>query len=190
MVWIEGRDLPPFPESIDDAVGDLGTEPALIVLDSYELISSLDSHLRDLVIPDLPDSTIVLIGAASETVAWMVRPRLGRNVRVFELDGLGRNQLADLARRHGVHDPALVADLVRTSHGSPLAVVLGASTGTTGSVAELAGRLMGSEADRDRYEVLTVAALARVTTAELLGAVLPAPRRIRRLQMARRPFVL
>src|SRR5690606_22326127 len=59
VIWIEGRDVPPFPEAIDYALSTLGDGPAFVVLDSYELISSLDSHLREIVIPSLPASTIV-----------------------------------------------------------------------------------------------------------------------------------
>jgi hypothetical protein len=174
VVWIEGRDLPPFPEEIDAALGDLGDDPALVVLDSYELISSLDSHLREIVIPNLPASTVVVIGSRTKPSRGWFEGGWDGVVHHLELDGLPRGELRDLARRHGVEDPQLAAQLALTSHGSPLAVVMGASTGSVGSMAELADRLMGNEAEKDRYGVLSVAAIARVTTPELLDAVLGA----------------
>lgn len=172
LVWLEGRDLPPFPEAIDEAMGDIDGERALVIFDSYELISSLDSHLRELVIPNLPSSTIVVVGSRTRPSKGWFEGGWDTVVHSIELQGLTAAEVAELAHNHSVSDPALIAALTRTSHGSPLAVVMGASTGSAGSLAEVADRLMGSELDKDRYGALSVAAIARVTTPELLEAVL------------------
>lgn len=172
VIWLEGRDIPPFPEAIDQALGGLGDEPALIVLDSYELISSLDNHLREIVIPQLPEATVVVIASRAKPSRGWFEGGWDGVVHTLHLDGLPGGDLRELARRHGVADRTLASKLAVASHGSPLAVVMGASTGSVGSMAELADRLMGNEADRDRYAVLSVAAVARVTTPELLDAVL------------------
>ena len=62
---------------------------------------------------------------------------------------------------------------MRQAHGSPLAVTVGVHAGQGGAVADLADRLLGHEVDSDRYRTLSVAAIARVTTAELIEAVQP-----------------
>src|SRR4029077_6408993 len=49
----------------------------------------------------------------------------------------------------------------------------GLHAGQCGSVADLADRLLGHEVDSDRYRTLSVAAIARVTTPELIEAVQP-----------------
>lgn len=171
--WIEGRDLPPFPEEIDRALGNLGAEPALVIVDSYELISSLDGHLRELVLPDLPATTIVVIGSRSKPGRGWFEGGWDHVVHSIELGGLSGPDLRTLATRLGVDDQRLRDDLVRTSHGSPLAVVMGATTGSVGSMAELADRLMDGELDRDRHAVLSAASIARVTTPGLLDTLFP-----------------
>ena len=62
---------------------------------------------------------------------------------------------------------------MRQAHGSPLAVTVGLHAGQCGAVADLADRLLGHEVDSDRYRTLSVAAIARVTTPELIEAVQP-----------------
>ncbi len=172
-VWIEGRDLSLFPEEIDAALGGLGDEPALVVIDSYELISSLDNHLRELVLPELPATTIVVIGARTKPGRGWFDGGWDQVVHSIDLDVLRAGDLELLARRLGVQDPALIDELVRSSHGSPLAIVMGATTGSVGSIAELAERLMEGELDRDRYAVLSAASIARVTTPGLLETLFP-----------------
>ena len=172
-VWLEGRDLPPFPEEIDAALGGLGDERALVVIDSYELISSLDNHLRELVLPDLPASTIVLIGSRTRPGRGWFESGWDEVVHCIELHGLRGADVELLARRLGVEDRALLDELVRGSHGSPLAVVMGATTGVSGSVAELSDRLMEGEVDRDRLAILGAASIARVTTPGLVETLFP-----------------
>ena len=88
------------------------------------------------------------------------------------LNGLSTGELRSLAQANGIPEPE-VDTLVRQAHGSPLAVTVGLHAGQGGSVAELADRLLGDEVDSDRYRTLSVAAIARVTTPELLEAVQP-----------------
>ena len=96
-------------------------------------------------------------------------------VSAQHLDGLSTTELRELAGNLGVTE-ASIDDLVRRSDGSPLAIAVAAATGLTGSVADLAGRLLGDEVDTDRFRTLSVAALARVTTANLFD--------LRRFRMA------
>ena len=64
VVTLDGRDLQPFPSVLNEALAPaMVDEPTLVVIDSYEMISSLDGWLREVVIPDLRDSTIVVFGS-------------------------------------------------------------------------------------------------------------------------------
>jgi hypothetical protein len=174
VVWIEGRELPPFPDALERALG--GLDPkcrTLVVIDSYELISSLDSHLRDLVIPGLPEQTVVLIGGRGRPARGWFESGWDTLVGVIEVAPLASDEAEQLVRLHGIEDATQLKELVRASHGSPLALVVGATTGSPASVADLADRLLGEEVDPDRYRTLSVAAIARITTPDLLGAVLP-----------------
>ncbi len=172
-VWIDGRDLPPFPTEVDAALRTVTeASPALVVFDSYELISSLDSHLRDTVIPELPDTTVVVFASRQPPSRAWFEHGWDALVHTIELDGLVAADAARLVRAHGVQADDDVGELVRRSHGSPLALVVGAEAGPTGSVGDLADRLLGDEVDPAHYRILSVAALARVTTPELLEDVL------------------
>ena len=178
LVWLDGRDLPPFPAVIETALEPVHTNgPTLVVIDSYEMVSSLDNRLRELIIPELPESTIVIMASRQRpSVGWFDG---GWDVlfQAMTLDGLSLDELRQLAAGHvgsgdTIAEGALEAFL-RDAHGSPLAVVVGAQTGGIGTVAELAERLLGNEVETDRYRTLSVAAIARVTTPELLEAVHP-----------------
>lgn len=174
-VWVDGRDVPPFPSEIDQAFAEVRhVARALVVFDSYELVSSLDSYLRDRVIPELPDSTLVVIASRQMPSRAWYEHGWDSIALTIELQPLDVETAYALVRAHGVTDTDQVSTLVDRSHGSPLALVVGAEAGPTGSgsVSELAARLLGSEAEPDRHRTLSVAAIARVTTPELLADVL------------------
>lgn len=172
-VWLDGRDVPPFPTVLDTALAPIAEHGrAIVVVDSYEMISSLDGHLRDIAIPRLPETTIVVFASRMRpSVGWF---DAGWD-SVFEsmpLAGLSPSELRSMGAAYGL-DEASVDALLPHVHGSPLALVVGAQDGPGGSAAELAARLLGNEVDSDRYRTLAVAAIARVTTPELLESVQP-----------------
>ncbi len=174
VVWVDGRDLPPFPDELDPALASIAAaDRSFVVFDNYELVSSLDSHLRDTVLPDLPDTTVVAFGSRLKPARGWYDGGWDALVHVMELQPLLPAEVRELAAHHGVRSEVAADELVARSHGSPLAVVVGAQTGTGGSMAELADRLLGDEVDTDRFRILAVAALARVVTPELLEAVIP-----------------
>jgi hypothetical protein len=172
-VWLDGRDLPPFPDEVEAALRAVTeASPALVLFDSYEMISSLDSHLRDTVIPQLPDTTVVVFASRQPPSRGWFEHGWDALVHTVELDGLAADDAMRLLRAHGVAADATADAIVRRSHGSPLALVVGAETGPQGSIGELVDRLIGDEVDPAHYRILSVASLARVTTPELLEAVL------------------
>ncbi|HRE03819.1 MAG TPA: hypothetical protein PLV68_21160, partial [Ilumatobacteraceae bacterium] len=172
---LEGRDLPPFPDEIGEAleVGDLGGRPLLMIIDSYELLGSLDGHLRNSVVPSLPDSSVVVLAGRTRPSPGWFDGGWDTVSATVELTGISNAEALTLVRHHGLDDLQVAEGLVHRSGGSPLALVIGAQSGGNGSMAELLDRLLGEEDDPERGRVLGVAALARVTTPELLEAVLP-----------------
>ena len=173
ILWIDGRDLPPFPNEVETALEPVRDhERTLIVFDSYEMVSSLDGWLRDMVVPGLPDSTLVVFASRQRPSVGWFEGGWDTIVESMPLDGLRPAELRSIARANGIAEPA-IDGLLRQAHGSPLAVAVGAQAGVAGSVAELAARLLGDEVESDRYRTLSVAAVARVTTPELLEAVQP-----------------
>lgn len=171
-IWVDGREVAPFPQQIDDMVATITeSERAIVVVDSYELITSLDSSLRDVIVPELPDDTIVVFASRQSPARGWFEGGWDTLVRSIPLGPLERDDALRLAAAHGAAAADLAA-LVDRSHGSPLAIVAGAESGPHGSVVTLAQRLLGDEVEPDRYRTLGVAALARVTTPEMLADVL------------------
>lgn len=173
VAWLEGRDLPPFPEVMSAAISDVAAaDRPLIIVDTFELVSSLESYLRDVALPGLPDNALVLIASRLKPSRSWFEGGWHTVVTALPLDPLSDDDLRRLASNLGVN-AAAVDELVAASAGSPLAVAVAAATGLTGSVADLADRLLGDEVTNHRFRTLGVAALARVTTPELLAEVLP-----------------
>ena len=107
-------------------------------------------------------------------------------MREVELGGLSREESRELLRLVGVKDRGLVREAVLWSGGSPLALALTAEPGARrrpasegggpadpGVVRALVRRLAGSELEGAQLDLLGVAAIARVTTLDLLRHVLP-----------------
>lgn len=171
-VWVDGREVAPFPQQIEDMVADIAdAQPAIVVFDSYELIASLDGSLRDVIVPDLPEETVVVFASRQPPSRGWFEGGWATLVRSLAIGPLDHDDAVRLATAHGAAADQ-VAALVDRSHGSPLALVAGAESGPDGTVALLAERLLGDEVDPSRSRTLGVAALARVTTPEMLADVL------------------
>jgi AAA ATPase domain len=185
--WIEGRDLPPLPDTLEDALtGVRQEERPLIVIDSYERVTALGGYLRRSVLPSLPERAIVVVAGRGLPEASWSAGGWETVVRELELGGLSREESRELLRLAGVEDEALVSEAVLWSRGSPLALALTAEPGVRwrpasegggpadpGVVRALVRRLAGSELEGAQFAVLGVAAIARLTTVDLLRRVLP-----------------
>jgi hypothetical protein len=181
-VWVDGRDVPPFPAEIEHALAPVREAEAatFVVFDSYELIASLDGYLREQLIPELPAATVVAIASRTKPAPGWFEHGWEQVVATLRLDRLAPADAEAMLAAHGVDDPRTVSAVTRHAHGSPLALSVAAQAWATGasddpvgaSLAEIAERLVGREVDPEHRRVLAVAALARVTTPELLAAVL------------------
>lgn len=184
--WIEGRDLLPLPDALEDAlIGARHADRPLIVFDSYERMTALGGYLRRSVLPSLPERAIVVVaGRALPDASWSAGG-WETVVREVELAGLSGEESRELLRLEGVGDQDLVREAVLWSGGSPLALTLTAQPGTrwrpasegggpdSGVVRTLVRRLAGSELEGGQLDLLGVAAIARLTTVDMLRHVLP-----------------
>ncbi|HWM86298.1 MAG TPA: hypothetical protein VNO33_10685, partial [Kofleriaceae bacterium] len=184
---VEGRDLPPVADALDDALARAHSfERPLIVLDTYERMEALGGHLRRSVLPDLPDASIVVIaGRGTPDPGW--REGGWENLTVeLELGPLSQGDSRSLLASQGVTDERRSAELAEWARGSPLALTLAASAARNDPdwsparegeppemVRALITQLAGGEVDAVHRDAIGGASIARVVTADMLREVLP-----------------
>lgn len=182
---VEGRDLPPVADAIDEALaGAHKFERPLVLIDTYERMSALGGHLRRHVLPSLPEHTIVVVAGRQAPESSWFEGGWERVVREIELRPLSSTEAEQLLTEHGIVNGRRTA-LAHWAGGSPLALTLAAGAAadvawTPGEDAEpreivrtLVRRLAESEIDGLHRDVLGVASIARVTSPRLLQDVLP-----------------
>ncbi len=185
---IEGRDLAPVPGQLEEALdGVHDHERPLLLFDTYERMSAAGGWLRQSLLPGLPaGAVVVLAGRGAPEPGWS-EDGWERLTLKLELKPLTDSDAELLCARHGVDDPSLVGRIVRWAQGSPLALALGADAASLrgadldlGELDEdpdlartLLQRLARAELDGADLDVLTVAAIARVTNASMLRDALP-----------------
>ena len=183
IVWLDGRDIGPLPDQLEDALGAAPLEQGrpLIVLDSFEHVEALGGYLRRVLVPSLPSGAAVLIASRrAPGPEW--GPRAGETEFVaLGLAPLDSSGSAEVLRRRGVVGPT--AERARDwAHGNPLALELVAAAehsrpGLAGQPGaelgeDLVARLVEDRLQGPHLATLATAAIARVTTRELLVACL------------------
>ncbi len=178
--WIEGRELPPGPDAIEDALAGVREESRpLLVFDSYERIAALGGYLRRAVLPSLPADALVAIACRRPPEAGWLEEGWERVTTVLRLGPLPREEALRIVSREGVVG-AEADRLLRWAGGSPLALTLGAQTrgagelgGDEGDLVELlTTRIMDEDWGGTHRPTLWTAAIARSVTPRLLGDVL------------------
>jgi thymidylate kinase len=153
-VHVDGRDVEPRPEALRRAIARelgvedelqplaaaLGSEPALLALDTFELLRELEDWLRRELIPALPDAARVCIaGRRPPSPDWSVDLGWEPLLDVFELRNFGADDAREFLTRRGVAGDD-VAGILALTHGHPLALAL---------AVELVGRSPGRRFDAD-----------------------------------------
>jgi AAA ATPase domain len=184
--FVEGRELPPMPDALEAVLsGARRSDRPLVLIDTYERMTALDGYLRRGLLPSLPDRTLVVIaGRAPPDPAWFTGGWEGVATDL-ELGALDAGEALSLLAAHGLSDDRVPA-VVDWADGSPLALALAADTAEADCewtpapgaerpqiVRSLIRQLAETELGSVRLSALGVAAIARVTTVELLRAVLP-----------------
>jgi hypothetical protein len=185
--WVEGREISPSPDALEDAfAGARGGSRPLVILDSFERIAGVGGYLRRVLLPALPEGArVVVAGRRPPDDAWFQGGWEAVSA-VYELAPLRDDDARAIARACGIREASRAAALAAWAGGSPLALTLAASLAqldrgwrpeTALDRAELVDtvirRLVGAELEGPRWTTLAVAAIARCVTLSLLREVLP-----------------
>ncbi|MGH2455719.1 MAG: winged helix-turn-helix domain-containing protein [Candidatus Limnocylindria bacterium] len=157
---------------------------AVIVLDHYEHLRLLDTWVRQVLVPTLPTSVLLVTGSREPPVAaWLTAPELSGEVTLLPLGPLEPSAATLLLEQLGV-SPGQAEELNRVTRGHPLAIRLAAKTAaerpelTMADVAanrvveELSRLYLADVPDRVTRRVLEAASVVRRVTASLIGAML------------------
>ncbi|HVD60004.1 MAG TPA: winged helix-turn-helix domain-containing protein, partial [Gemmatimonadaceae bacterium] len=176
--------VPGTPEEIAIRLGQVGTR-VVLVLDTYEVFRLMDTWLRQVFVPLLPDNVrLVLSGREGPVTAWFSAPGWHGLFKAVRLDSLDAQSALEYLSRAGV--PAEEAKTLEgICHGLPLALTLAASLqGSAGTMAvtasvgqriieELSRLYISDVTDPQTRRVLEAASVVRRATVPLLGAMLP-----------------
>lgn len=170
-------------EQVAARLGALGSR-VVLALDTYEVFRLLDTWLRQLFIPALPDNVrVILCGRDAPVVAWLSAPGWHGLFGSMRLESLPERDAVDLLLHSGLSaDEARRMD--RFTHGHPLALTLAASIVARGEGVDLeqvAGQRILTELSQmyvsDIHDVRTrqtveAASVVRRITGPLLHAML------------------
>ncbi len=184
--FVEGRELPPMPDALEAILaGARVSASPVVLLDTYERMTALGGYLRRGLLPSLPERAVIVIaGRGAPDSNWFAGGWEGVATEL-ELEAFDPTDSLDLLASHGLDDERAEA-VAEWAEGSPLALALAAETAAADNdwtpetsvakpeiVRSLIRRLVESELSDVRLSALSVAAIARITTVDLLRAVLP-----------------
>jgi hypothetical protein len=183
---LDGRDGLPTSSELEERIAAPGGDERgrLVLLDTYERISSLGPQLRAHVLPALPDRSLVVIAQRGDPDPGWLQGGWENVTRAVPLAPVSPAEARELMARDGLTDPEASAALLAWAAGSPLALTLGAEAlqghepwrvlDDRPALADvLVRRLTEAELDPSHLDVVTVAAIARRTDATMLADVLP-----------------
>lgn len=185
VVTVDGRELGPTPGTLEAALRDAtGSDHPVVLLDSYERMTGLDTYLRSELLPALSDRALVVIaGRGVPDQAWFAGGWESVTTRL-DLGSLPTRDAQALLAARGVHDERVPA-IIDWAGGSPLALSLAADAASSDPrwnaarnpdrpeiLRPLIHRLAAAELRHVRLPALAIAAVARTTTPELLRTLL------------------
>jgi hypothetical protein len=157
----------------------------VLALDTYEVFRMMDTWLRRVLVPALPENMRVLLcGREAPVAAWSVSPGWQGLFKSIRLGPLSESEAVELLAKSGI----FMEDAKRINafaHGHPLALKLAAAAVTEQPdlrfreiasqhvVAELTRLYLDDVPDDQTREALIAASVLRRTTRSLLGAMLP-----------------
>ncbi len=190
------------PEEAAERLGRLGRR-VVLSLDNYEVFRLMDTWMRQVFVPLLPDNVrVILVGRDRPVMAWLVNSSWSRFVSIIALGPLNEAESVKLLVDRGMAAQA-AGQIIKFAHGHPLALKLavcaaaerqlsdgGSAYRFHGIVEDLTGLYLTDVRDALTRNAIEAASVVRRTTLSLLRAMLPdaAPRDVlERLQAL--PFV-
>jgi hypothetical protein len=202
VITLDGRNLEPTDRGIQNALARaLGLRTSAIpqissrlaaseqrtvlLFDQYETMRLIDTWLRQVLVPSLPDNVRVVTASREQPIAgWVTSPELIGAVEVLALNSLERADSLDLLSRLGVTG-ASAQSLERLSRGHPLALRLGAAAAEERPdlmveevaaprvIEELTRLYLAEVKDPVTRQALEAASVVRRVTTSLLDGMVP-----------------
>src|SRR5262249_36766682 len=130
---LDGRNIQPTPDGVFNTLRELtGAENPLealperhvLLMDTYELLTPLNSWLRDQFLPLLPArAMVVLAGRKPPSAGWLIDPGWQEITHALQLGNLSEAEASDYLQRRNVA-PEQREAVLRFTHGYPLALAL------------------------------------------------------------------
>jgi len=175
---------PGSPQDVAARLGQVGSR-VIVALDTYEVFRLMDSWLRQVFVPLLPDNVrFVLCGREGPVTAWSSAPGWHGLFKAIRLDSLDQRSALEFLSHAGV-PPEEAKRLQGICHGHPLALTLAASLeGSAGAttlradvgqriIEELSRLYVADITDQRTRRALEAASVVRRVTVPLLAAMLP-----------------
>jgi hypothetical protein len=183
VIHLDGRYLEPNPSAValtaQQAIH-AATKPVLLI-DTYELLSSVDDWLRSTFLPQLPVGTLIVIAGRQAPTAWLEDSGWADLTQIISLENLSPEdgQAYLMARDVPTEQHAAI---LKFTHGHPLALSLVAElyrqrTTTAATVVTAAQDILRSLTERfvqdaptaQHRQALELCVIARTTTEALLA---------------------
>ncbi|GGX52856.1 winged helix-turn-helix domain-containing protein [Saccharospirillum salsuginis] len=172
-------------DALATRLGELGPT-VILALDTYEVFLLLDTWLRQVFLPSLPQNVrVLLFGRQRPLSAWYAAPGWGRLMQTVALEPLTDREAGELLAKLGV-DGDEAPPIRRSTHGHPLALMLAAGAvrderrehwpedaPLQHSLDELTRMFLADVSDGVTRRVLEGAAVTRRVTVSLLRALFP-----------------
>jgi hypothetical protein len=200
--YIDARNVEPAPESFVSVLqAAMGVEPPtspldylaaqpgrhVILIDTYEALAPIDTWLREVYLPDLPDNTLVVCaGRQAPSPAWRSDSGWQTLVYVMPLRNLSPEESREYLSKRRL-PPDQHSEILNFTHGHPLALSLVldvyAQRGDVpfkpedapDVVRSLLAQLVQKVPGPAHRTALEACALVRLTTEELLAEMLSLP---------------
>jgi hypothetical protein len=185
VISLDLRDATPSPDVLAPVRGAAGYDRPVITIDTFEHVAALSGYLRSDVLPALPIGALVVIASRLTPENAWASTEWERLTTQLALRPLSASDSTALLHSRGLIEPAAVNRALRWTGGNPLGLALAAEhpdrvDPTDGVLppVEVATRLtrrlldVVGEPAYEHIRALVVASIARVTTPELLRAVL------------------
>lgn len=181
VAHLDGRWVQAAPEEVRRAIDERGGagDIELLFLDTLERLASLDTWLRDVLLPSLPARVgVVTASRLPLSAAWHTAPGLRSLLRPLALRNLSLKESLAYLEAAGVPRANRRA-IAEGSHGYPLALAIAAERGRDDSSAATRASARGplrqlllEGTSAPQREALLAAAICREVTEPLLAAML------------------